>query len=98
MITLGPCALNAEFQHFILRFNIKKLITLRIPLNEGIRGESRPKDTVKTGRLYVSRRAFWNLGPSLQSTSLWTRINKLKWTGFTGYFHQVGSYPKQAGG
>ncbi len=43
MITLTPCALNAEFQHFILRFNIKKFITLLIPLNEGIRGESRPK-------------------------------------------------------
>jgi hypothetical protein len=40
IITLEPCALNAEFQHFILRFN-KISFTLEIPLKEGIRGESR---------------------------------------------------------
>jgi hypothetical protein len=38
-LTLNPCALNADFQHFILRFN-KNFITLWIPLKEGI-GESR---------------------------------------------------------
>jgi hypothetical protein len=38
LITLAPCALNAEFQHFILRFN-KNFITLQIPLQEGIGGE-----------------------------------------------------------
>jgi hypothetical protein len=37
IISLEPCALNAEFQHFILRFN-KNFLTLRIPLKEGIRG------------------------------------------------------------
>jgi hypothetical protein len=44
-LTLEPCALNAEFQHLILRFN-KISFTLRIPLKEGIGGESRPKDRV----------------------------------------------------
>jgi hypothetical protein len=45
VITLTPCALNVEFQHFILRFN-KNFITLQIPLQEGIGGERRPKDRV----------------------------------------------------
>jgi len=36
-ITLEACALNAEFQHFILRFNKISLLLL-IPLKEGIRG------------------------------------------------------------
>jgi len=47
IITPQPCALNAEFQHFILRFN-KNFLTLRIPLKEGIGGEKRPKDRVKS--------------------------------------------------
>jgi hypothetical protein len=52
IVSLEPCALNAEFQHFILRFN-KNVFTLRIPLKEGIGGgERRPKDRVKTGWLY----------------------------------------------
>jgi hypothetical protein len=29
MITLQPCALNAEFQHFILRFNLKNSLLCR---------------------------------------------------------------------
>jgi len=33
IITLEPCALNAETQHFILRFN-KNFITLHIPLKQ----------------------------------------------------------------
>jgi hypothetical protein len=37
IISLNLCALNAEFQHFILRFN-KNVFTLRIPLKEGIGG------------------------------------------------------------
>jgi hypothetical protein len=40
IITLGPRALSAEFQHFILRFN-KNVFTLRIPLREGTGGERR---------------------------------------------------------
>jgi hypothetical protein len=32
VITLQPCPLNFEFQHFILRFN-KNLLTLQIILN-----------------------------------------------------------------
>jgi hypothetical protein len=37
IVSLESCALNAEFQHFILRFN-KNVFTLRIPLKEGIGG------------------------------------------------------------
>jgi hypothetical protein len=48
IITLEPCALKVEFQHFKLRFNIRKLF-LEIPLREGIRGERRPKNIVKIG-------------------------------------------------
>jgi hypothetical protein len=40
IIGLKSCALNFEFEHFILRFN-KSFITLQIPLKEGIIGESR---------------------------------------------------------
>jgi hypothetical protein len=40
IITLEPCALNAEFQHFIPRFN-KNFFTLWIRLKKGIGGESR---------------------------------------------------------
>jgi hypothetical protein len=43
IVTLEPCALNAEFQHFLLRFN-KNFLTLRISLKEGTKGETRPKD------------------------------------------------------
>jgi hypothetical protein len=45
IVTLEPCALNAEFQHFLLRFN-KNFLTLRISLKEGTKGETRPKDRV----------------------------------------------------
>jgi hypothetical protein len=46
---LQPCALNAEFQqHFIPRFN-KNFLTLQTSFKEGIGGEKRPKDRVKTG-------------------------------------------------
>ncbi len=37
IMSLKPCALNAKFQHFILRFN-KMSFILRIPLKEGIVG------------------------------------------------------------
>ncbi len=47
---LEPCALNAEFKHFIPRFKTN-FLTLRTSLKEGIRGEQRPKDRVKTGWL-----------------------------------------------
>jgi len=36
IITLEPCALNAEFQHFILRFN---KFSLLCRLKDGIEGE-----------------------------------------------------------
>jgi hypothetical protein len=47
-IVTSNCALAAEFQHFIPRFN-KTSLTLQTSLKEGIGGEKRPKDRVKTG-------------------------------------------------
>jgi hypothetical protein len=44
IIALEPCALNAEFQHFILRLN-----KIFLPLKKGIEGASKSKDRVKTG-------------------------------------------------
>jgi hypothetical protein len=52
IITLEPCALNAEFQHFILRFNTISLLCRYHRERERIGGESRPKDRVKAGWLY----------------------------------------------
>jgi hypothetical protein len=40
IIGLKSCALNSEFEHFILRFN-KGFIILQIPMKEGIMGEGR---------------------------------------------------------
>ncbi len=51
IISLEPCALNAEYRHFILRF-IKNVFTLQMPLKEGMEGERRPKNRVKTWLLY----------------------------------------------
>jgi len=51
IISLEPCALNAEYRHFILRFT-KNVFTLLMPLKEGMEGERKPKDRVKTGLLY----------------------------------------------
>jgi hypothetical protein len=49
IITLEPCALNAEFQHFILRLNkISLLCKYHLPLKEGVEGERKSKDRVKT--------------------------------------------------
>jgi hypothetical protein len=39
IITLEPCALNAEFQHFILRFNKISFLALGLIVKEGIGGE-----------------------------------------------------------
>jgi hypothetical protein len=50
-ITLEPCALNAEFQHFILRFNIIFLLC-GYHWKRGVGSERRSKDRVKTGLLY----------------------------------------------
>jgi hypothetical protein len=47
IITLEPCALNAEFQHFILR--LIKFPYFADTTERGDRGESRPKDRVETG-------------------------------------------------
>jgi hypothetical protein len=41
---LKPCALNAEFQHFIPRFN-KNFLTLGTSLKEGDRGVKRGPKT-----------------------------------------------------
>jgi hypothetical protein len=43
---LEPCALNAEFQHFIPKSLIK--LPYFADLTQGIGGEKRPKDRVKT--------------------------------------------------
>jgi len=48
MVTLQPCALNAEFQHFILRFD-KNFPNFADTTKRGDGGESRPKKRVKTG-------------------------------------------------
>jgi len=45
MIGVEPCALNAEFQHFIPRFN-KISLLYGSPLKEGFWGERRLKDRV----------------------------------------------------
>ncbi len=51
IISLEPCALNGEFQHFILRSSQMSSLC-RLSLKQGIGGERRPKDRVKTGLLY----------------------------------------------
>jgi len=48
IISLGPRALSAEFQHFILRFNKMSLLCGY----QRTGGERRPKDRVKTGLFY----------------------------------------------
>jgi hypothetical protein len=59
IISLEPCALNAEFHRFILRFN-KNFIILWIPVKEGILGESRlprqGEDKVTLKRSLISQR------------------------------------------
>jgi hypothetical protein len=50
---LEPCALNAEFQHFILRFNKKNVFYFADITEREDKGvKRRPKDRVKTGLLY----------------------------------------------
>jgi len=46
IIPLEPCALNAEIQYFVLRFN--KISSLTDTTKREARGERRPKDRVKT--------------------------------------------------
>jgi hypothetical protein len=46
IVTLEPCALKAEFQYFILRFN--KIPYFADVTERGDRGESTPKYRVKT--------------------------------------------------
>jgi hypothetical protein len=48
IITLEPCACKAEFEHFTLRDLIKFTYFVDTTEREE-RGESRPKDRVKTG-------------------------------------------------
>jgi hypothetical protein len=50
-MSFEPCALNVEFQHFILRF-IKMSLLCGYFVKEGIGGERRPKDRMKTWLLY----------------------------------------------
>jgi hypothetical protein len=43
MLSLEPCAVNAEFQDFIPRFNKDFFLTLWIPLKETFEGKGGPK-------------------------------------------------------
>jgi hypothetical protein len=52
IISLEPCALNVEYQHFISYSDLLKCLYFQIPLKEGIGGERRPKDRVK--RVYFT--------------------------------------------
>jgi hypothetical protein len=45
---LEPCALNAEFQHFI-SYSYNKTSYFADLIKEGTEGEKWPKDRVKTG-------------------------------------------------
>jgi hypothetical protein len=62
MITLEPLCTECEFQHFILRFNkiYIYIFTWQIPLKERIRGESMPKDRVKTRWLWRGKKIYTN--------------------------------------
>jgi len=48
---LEPCTLNAEFQHFISRFNKSCFLCGGPHSKRGIGGERRPKERMKTRRL-----------------------------------------------
>ncbi len=54
IISLELCALNVDYKHFVLRFIKMSLLCGWIPLKEGIGGESRPNDRVKTGPQWTS--------------------------------------------
>jgi hypothetical protein len=54
IIISNLCALNAQFQnaqfqHFIPRFDKTSLLCRPLSLKEGLGDEKRPKDSVKTG-------------------------------------------------
>jgi hypothetical protein len=68
IITLEPCALNAEFQHFILRFN-KISLLLPIPLKEGIGGE-------REGDFTGNFNAAWIFNSEKSDTEVIKRIIK----------------------
>jgi hypothetical protein len=53
IITLDPCALNPEIQHFIVRFN-KNFITLHTPLKEGVCKHTQNYITKFCANLYAS--------------------------------------------
>ncbi len=62
---LEPCALNAEFQHFIPKFN-KNFLTLQIPLKERIVGKSRGDTEGQTE------------GDFTDNSNKWAKCNVLK--------------------
>jgi hypothetical protein len=67
IITLEPCALNAEFQHFILRFN--KISLLCGYHWKTIEGESsRPKDNSSISTFYIETQPIWVGG---STNNLW---------------------------
>jgi hypothetical protein len=63
IITYEPCALYAEFQHFILRY----FLTLRIPLKEGTGGE-REGDFMDN---FISHESRKKQNPSAFLTTYW---------------------------
>jgi hypothetical protein len=65
IISLEPCALNAEYQHFIVRF-IKISFTLQIPLKEGIGGERTPHTSQKSA-----------LDPNTRTSLVWFLFPKV---------------------
>jgi len=74
IITLEPWALNAEFQHLILRFNKISLpfITLFIPVKWG---ESRPKDRVTSWITLISKKPM----EQFNVVRLLTSATSVKW-------------------
>jgi hypothetical protein len=51
-MNLEPCALNAEFRHFILRFNKNVFYFVDTTESEDRGERRRPKERVTTGLLY----------------------------------------------
>jgi hypothetical protein len=77
VIRLEPCALDAEFQHFILSFN-KNFITLQIPLKQtGVKGWKEGQRPWIYGILYwvflmvVHKEKFPALCKALSLTHFW---------------------------
>ncbi len=85
LIYLEPCALNVEFQHFILRFN-KNFLTLRTSLKVEIVGERRPKDRVTLRKTLLLKKLSSNLkwcysiiSCNMEGLSLHPQVEATEW-------------------